>query len=87
MKGEKKITAISMKMDEKGRITLSKKIRDRLNLSQGDTLFLHEGISEIIIKKAENPFDVIAQAAREEYKKGETTSLDDFTSDMGITTD
>jgi len=81
------MTAISMKMDEKGRITLPKKIRDKLNLSQGDTLFLHEGLSEIIIKKAENPFDAIAQAAIKEYKNGETTSLDDFASEMGITLD
>ena len=81
------MTAISLRVDDKGRVTLPKKLREKMNLVKGDTLFLHEGKAEIILKKGIDPFDAIVKEGLKEYKEGKTTSLDDFASEMGINLD
>ena len=48
-------------MDGKGRIVLPKKVREALNLREGDEVVIILKGGRIILEKAENPFKVIEE--------------------------
>lgn len=75
----------ALKVDSKGRVTLPNKLREKLNIKPGDTLFLNETVNKtILLKKAVNPFDVLALEALKEYRNGETTSFEELAEEMGV---
>ena len=48
-------------MDGKGRIVLPKKVREALNLREGDEVVIILKGGRLILEKAENPFKVIEE--------------------------
>lgn len=82
------MSAIALKVDSKGRVTLPNKLREKLNIKPGDTLFLNSMESDnILLKKAINPFDMLALEGLREFREGETTSLEDLANEMGVELD
>ncbi|BES82767.1 AbrB/MazE/SpoVT family DNA-binding domain-containing protein [Pyrodictium abyssi] len=51
--------AVEVKLDEKGRITLPKELRDRLGLKPGDMLVARLHGDRIVLEKSTDPFKVI----------------------------
>lgn len=78
------MSAISLKVDEKGRVTLPNKLRKNLDIKPGDTLFLQEQVECFVLKKAANPFDVLALDAAREHSEGKTAGLRDVAAEMGV---
>ena len=78
------MSAISLKVDEKGRVTLPNKLRKNLGIKPGDTLFLQEQVEYFVLKKALNPFDVLALDALRERNEGKTVGLKDVASELGV---
>lgn len=74
--------SVAITVDNKGRLSIPVKTRKKLGINPGDVLFFREHNSVIEYAKAENPFDVLAKHAMQEYKEGKTISLDDFEKKM-----
>ncbi len=70
-------------LDSRGRITLPREVRNQLNLSPGDTLILRTSGGRIILEKASNPFERLANLlgnltfSRELRREAETEALKD----------
>lgn len=67
----------TLRVDEKGRITLPAHVRKDLDLGPGDTVFYEEEDGIVRIAKAINPFDALADRAVDEYRAGKTRRLRD----------
>ncbi|NLO56253.1 MAG: AbrB/MazE/SpoVT family DNA-binding domain-containing protein [Thermovirga sp.] len=78
------MSAISLKVDEKGRVTLPNKLRKNLDIKPGDTLFLQEQAEYFVLKKAVDPFDALALDALRERNEGKTVGLKDVASQLGV---
>jgi AbrB family looped-hinge helix DNA binding protein len=76
--------AETVTVDAKGRVSIPRAVRQRLGLHSGATLFVQEHEGEIRFRRAENPFDLLAEYAEEEYRMGQTTSLRVYASEHGI---
>lgn len=72
------------KVDAKGRLSIPAEIRGQIDMNPGDVYFLDVKDSILRLAKAENPFDVLARQAIEEYKAGETMSIRDFAKGEGL---
>lgn len=72
--------AITVKVDAKGRLSIPRELREELDIKPGDMLFVEreEGRAVLRYAVAENPFDVLAEHAEEEYRAGNTCSLRSF---------
>ena len=79
----------TVKIDAKGRFTIPRHVRDRLGIEPGNSLFLTVDDVRGVLRfaKAENPFDILAELARAEYRAGRTKSLCDFATENGIALD
>ncbi|HLZ07568.1 MAG TPA: AbrB/MazE/SpoVT family DNA-binding domain-containing protein [Chloroflexota bacterium] len=77
----------TVKIDGKGRLTVPASERVALGIKPGDVLFVERRGRQLIYVKAENPFDVLADDAIEEYRRGETRSLRKIAELRGITID
>jgi AbrB family looped-hinge helix DNA binding protein len=73
-----------VRIDGRGRISLPKRIREAMHLESGDTLFLRQDGDRLEVRKAENPFDVLAHYAVKEYEAGRTKSIQDVARDLGV---
>ncbi len=68
-------------LDSRGRITLPKEVRNQLSLSPGDTLILRTSGGKIVLEKASNPFERLANLlgnltfSRELRREAETEAL------------
>ncbi len=63
----------TVKVDDRGRITLPKSMRQNLEIKKGETLFARREGQNIELAKTEiNPFGVLAEHAAQEHQKGET---------------
>jgi antitoxin PrlF len=69
---------VAVRVDSKGRLTIPKETRERLNIRPGDTFFVQEDGEVLRYAKAHDPFDVLAEEALEEYRHGETENLRDL---------
>jgi len=78
---------ISVRLDEKGRLTLPRSIREALHAKPGDVFYLQPESDGVRIVKGENPFDVLAEQAIREYESGETITLEEFAKREGISLD
>ena len=74
----------AVRIDGRGRISLPKRIREAMHLESGDTLFLHRDGDRLEVRKAENPFDVLASHAAKEYEAGRTISIQDVARDLDV---
>ncbi len=53
--------AVRVRVDEKGRITLPKSLREVLNIMPGDELVLDVKGDKIVIEKSVNPFEKLGK--------------------------
>jgi AbrB family looped-hinge helix DNA binding protein len=79
----------SVRLDEKGRLTIPRTIREELHLEPGDVLFLEtDQVSRTLqLAKAFNPFDVLAQHALAEYEAGRTKNIRQIAEELAIDLD
>ncbi len=76
---------ISVRMDNKGRLTLPRSIRETLHAEPGDVFYIqpaNDGSLRLV--RAVNPFDALADEALGEYEDGETLTLEQFASQEDI---
>ena len=73
---------VSVRVDEKGRLTIPADIRKSLGIKPGDALYCRREGNILQCAKAANPFDVLAEHAIEEYRKGRTRNLRDFAREL-----
>lgn len=75
-----------LKIDSKGRISIPKRYRELIGLQPGDAMFLEvdEETGTLQIRKAINPFDILALDALRQYEAGETRSLDEIMAELGV---
>ena len=78
---------VSVRMDDKGRLTLPRSIREALHAEPGDVFYLQPDEGGLRIVKGENPFDALAEEAIREDDAGETIALDDILRREGIPLD
>jgi AbrB family looped-hinge helix DNA binding protein len=77
----------TVRIDEKGRITIPREVREELGVQPGSTLFMQQEGNTLRFAPAENPFDDLAKYAIEQHRRGETRSLQDFAREHGIDLD
>lgn len=75
---------LPIRVDEKGRLLLPKKLRADLQISPGDTLFLRQRGRFLHLAKPVDPFEVLAKDAVRQYRRGETVSLRKLAEAEGI---
>lgn len=75
---------ISVRLDDKGRLTLPRSIREALHAEPGDVFYLRPEVDGLRIVKGDNPFDALAEEAIREDDAGETIALDDILLREGI---
>ena len=83
VKGEQLIVRI----DEKGRITLPKRIRVLFGVEPGDAVFLkyeREGNFIRLVRAVEDPIAVLWEYAEKEYQAGRTKNLRDYMREQGL---
>lgn len=76
-----------IKIDDRGRISLPKSIRDKMGVETGDTVFALWRHGDLVLRKAINPFDVLVEDAIREYKSGQTRNIDDLAAEFGVDLD
>lgn len=83
--------ANTVRVDEKGRLTIPSKTRKDLGLKPGDTFAfrLEQRESQVILHyaKVDDPFEGLAEHAVEEYRAGRTQSVEEVAREMGIDLD
>jgi AbrB family looped-hinge helix DNA binding protein len=79
----------TIRVDDKGRLTIPRQFRKALGIEPGDTLFVEceENGKVLRYAKAENPFDALAQHAEREYRAGRTRRLREFARENNIDVD
>ena len=62
----------SVRLDEKGRLTIHRDVREALHLKPGDVLFMQSDskTETLQLGKAINPYDVLGEHAKAEYAAG-----------------
>ena len=73
---DKQTKSEAVKVDDRGRISLPKEIRDKIGVESGDTLFMRWKNGVLEIRKAIDPFDVLTTHVQEE--------IEDVVSDLGL---
>jgi len=68
------------RVDNKGRITLPKSIREAWKLKTGDTVFFRYDSKNgrVQIAPAVSPFDILAEHAIEEYEQERTKTVEEY---------
>jgi len=71
---------VTVRIDGKGRLTIPRHIRRALKISAGDTMFLkyEKDSNQLRMAPAQNPFDILAEQALEEYHRGHTRKIEEF---------
>jgi AbrB family looped-hinge helix DNA binding protein len=70
----------AVRIDDKGRVTLPKNMREALGVGAGDTVFLRYDpkSNQLLIAPAVSPFDVLAERALREHKEGRTKTVEEY---------
>lgn len=76
-----------VRIDDRGRISLPKGIRDEMGLEAGDTLFMLLSKGRLEVRKAINPFDLLVEDAIRDYEAGRTKNIEDLAAEMGVDLD
>ncbi len=78
-------TMVSVRLDDKGRLTLPRSVREAIHAEPGDVFYVEaDGDGILRLVRAVNPFDVLAEQALREDDAGETISLNDVLRREGI---
>lgn len=77
---------VAVRIGNKGRVIVPKRMREALGLEIGDTVFLQcdTKYNQLHLAPAINPFDIIAKQAMNEYKEGYTRTLEEYTKENDI---
>jgi AbrB family looped-hinge helix DNA binding protein len=77
MAGTKEAAA---RVDDKGRVTLPKDMREALGVGAGDTVFFRYDPqnNQLRIAPAKSPFDVLAEHALREHEEGRTKTIEEY---------
>jgi len=78
------MSGMTLKVDSKGRVTIPNKLRENLDIKPGDTLYLNSTDETILLKKAVDPFDMVALEALKEHREGKTISIEDLAEETGV---
>lgn len=76
--------AETVRVDAKGRVSLPRSLRQRLGLEAGALLFVQESGGELRLRRAANPFDVLAEQAEADVAAGRTKPLRVYAAERGI---
>ncbi|PIY26727.1 MAG: hypothetical protein COZ11_01900 [Deltaproteobacteria bacterium CG_4_10_14_3_um_filter_51_14] len=69
---------IVLKLDARGRIAIPAKVMKDFNFHPGDVFFMKPDKTAILLAKAENPLDELAEYVRYERKTGKSIELRAF---------
>jgi len=71
------VNEIAVRIDNKGRVTLPKNMRDALGLKVGDTVFLRCDIekNQLRVAPAVSPFDISTDHAIKKYQEGNSAKI------------
>ncbi|MGH2613975.1 MAG: AbrB/MazE/SpoVT family DNA-binding domain-containing protein [Thermomicrobiales bacterium] len=80
---------ITVKADDKYRLTIPRELRQSLGVSPGDTFAVAYDAEHGVLRfaKAENPFDVLARHAIAEHRAGRTRDLREIAAEYGVDLD
>lgn len=80
------VTTTGVRIDEKGRLTIPREMRESLHIAPGDTVFLRaDSDSQTLqLAKAKNPFDILGDHALDEYRAGRTKNLRTIAEELGV---
>lgn len=81
---EKASRTQSVRVDDRGRISLPADLRKVMGVKSGDTLHIRLNHDVVQLVKGPDPFDVLAREALEEFKEGRTHSLRQVAKGMGL---
>lgn len=81
------MTVFTVRVDNKGRLSIPREAREALGVQPGDTFFVEYEDGVLRYAKAENPFDGLARHAKEEYHAGRTRDLREFAQAQDIPLD
>ena len=73
-----------VRIDEKGRVTIPREVREELGLHPGATLFLRQEGQVLHFAVAQDPFEGLADYAVAQREEGLTRSLRDYARDRNI---
>lgn len=70
---------VAARMDDKGRVTLPKDMREALGVGAGDTVFFRYDPqnNQLRIAPAKSPFDVLAERALRDHEEGRTKTVEE----------
>lgn len=76
---------VSVRIDNKGRVTLPRDLRARLGVDLGDTLFVkYEAGSIRLVRAVEDPIATLATYADKEFEAGRTKDLREYMRENGL---
>jgi bifunctional DNA-binding transcriptional regulator/antitoxin component of YhaV-PrlF toxin-antitoxin module len=79
--------ALTVRLDDKGRISIPVGTRKSWNLQTGDVLYVKDHGDWLEVRKGINPFDVLVEHALQEYREGKTKDLETVARELGIDLD
>lgn len=77
----------NVRIDNKGRVTLPKNMREALGLETGDAVFLKKYEPEekqVRLAPAVSPFDILAEHAIKEHQNGRARTIEEFAREHNI---
>ncbi len=78
VQSRRRSSRLTVRVDEKGRVSIPRNAREALGIKPGDVLFFQQEGSVLRYAKAENPFDALAEQALQEHRAGRTRNLREF---------
>ncbi|MCK8825405.1 AbrB/MazE/SpoVT family DNA-binding domain-containing protein [Fuchsiella alkaliacetigena] len=79
---------IVTKVDDKGRITIPKEVREFSGIEKGEVLFINAELGQVKLTRAiEDPVVKLKEYAEKEYEEGRTRDLRDYANEKGIKLD
>jgi AbrB family looped-hinge helix DNA binding protein len=75
---------VAVRLDDKGRVSLPRQVREELGLEPGDTLFIERDGDTVRLAKALNPFTPAVREAMATYHAGRKIALKKLAARHGI---
>ena len=82
------VDKIVAKVDNKGRITIPKEVRETSGIEKGEVLFIDAELGQVKLTRAvEDPVVKLKEYTEQEYQEGKTRDLRDYAQEKGIDLD